>query len=303
MLPAKRDDPLKSVRGTRTMALLNTATAGKEIPVGDIKLACSTAPWGADGVIQAMNAVCDTGFDGIECPAGVVQRFEDRLHVFEEIMERVNLRLAGLVQPLDLLDKDKADEQVERAVNVARFAAAAGHGYLLVCHPEPPAEPLTEDAWVTVSAVLEEVGKRCQEDGVTLCYLPLARTLGVDDKDIARLFGMVHGTNVMLALDTAEATVAGADPAKLIKRHAEKLKVVRFHDASGAKRKAPGGRPMPTPLFGRGMVKFEPVAKALTDIRYGGWITLDITGEAQDPKAAVENGYRYLIRKSGLFEY
>lgn len=271
--------------------------------MGDIQLACSTAPWGPGGVIQAMNAICEVGFDGIECPAAVVQRYEDRLHVFEEIMERVNLRLAGLVQPLNLLDKEKADEQVERAVNVARFAAAAGQGYLCVCHDGPVEAPLAEDDWITASAVLVEVGKRCAAGGVPMCYLPQARPLGFDEKNLDRLLAMTRPEVVGLAIDTAEATLAGVDPAAMILRHADRLRVVRYRDASGAKRKTAGGKPTPTPLFGRGMVKFEAVNKAVQDIRFSGWIALDVTGEAQDPRAATENGYRHIIRKSGLFEY
>ena len=270
--------------------------------MNEIQIACNTSPWGPDGVIPAMNAIRNAGFGGIECPASVVSRYEDRLHVFEEILEREGLCLAGLVQPLDIMDRDKADEQVERAVNVARFAAAAGHGYLVVCQVDPVAQPPDEDGWITAAAVLEEVGVRCRKGGVALCFMPVARPLEMDEKALDRLMAMTPPDAVNLALDTAESFWAGTDIARMAKKHAARLKVVRFRDAPGSSRRGARGQAVSTPAFGRGAVRFEALSKALKDMDYSGWITLDVSGEAQDPKAAVANGFRGLMRKAGLLD-
>ncbi|MDR1611826.1 MAG: sugar phosphate isomerase/epimerase [Planctomycetota bacterium] len=273
--------------------------------MGEIRLSCYAAPWGGEGAIKAITDIADCGFEGLEFPSGVVQRFEDRLHVFEEILDTTSLKLSGLLQSVNLVDKEKADEQVERAANSARFAGATGQGNLIVCHSEPLAEALDDDGWTTAAAIIEEIGFRCRDFGITLCFMPKARHLADTDRDIKRLLAMTNPEVVSLAVDTAELTLSDLDPAKIVKTHAGRLKSVRFRDVSGSKRRAEitSSRPGTAPQFGRGAVKFDAASKALIDMKYDGWITVDISGESASPKDAAAAGHRYLLRRSGLYPY
>lgn len=273
--------------------------------VGEIHLSCYAAPWGNDGTIQAITDVAECGYDGLEFPSEVVRRFEDRLHVFEEILDTTGLKLSGLLQRINLLDKDKADEQVEKAANSARFAGSTGRGNLIICHSEPVSAPITDDDWLTVGAIVEEIGCRCQDFGINLCFMPRARYFGDTDKDLKRLLAMTSSEVVYLAIDTAELTLAGMDPSKVVKAHKDRLKTVRFRDVSGAKRRAEttSSKPGSAPQFGRGAVNFEAISKTLIDIKYDGWITVDITGEAAPPPEAALAGYRFVMRRSGIFPY
>ncbi|MCD8350610.1 MAG: sugar phosphate isomerase/epimerase [Planctomycetaceae bacterium] len=273
--------------------------------MAEIRLSCYAAPWGNDGNIQAITDVADCGYEGLEFPSEVVRRFEDRLHVFEEILDTTGLKLSGLLQRVNLLDKDKADEQVEKAANSARFAGSTGRGNLIICQSEPTAGPLSDDAWLTVGAMIEVIGCRCQAFGITLCVMPRARHLGDSDKDLKRILAITNPEVVSLAVDTAELVLAGVDPSKIIKTHQARLRSIRFRDVSGAKRRADvtSSKPGSAPQFGRGAVDFEAVSKTLIEIKYDGWITIDITGEATPPKEAALSGYRFVMRRSGLFPY
>ena len=273
--------------------------------MGDVRLSCYAAPWGSEGAIKAITDVAECGYEGLEFSADVVQRFEDRLHVFEEILDTTGLKLSGLLQYVNLVDKDKADEQVERAANSARFAGATGRGNLVVCHSEPVETPLSDDDWLTVGAILEEIGCRCRDFGINLCFMPKARHLGDSDKDLKRIMAMTNPENVNLAVDTAELALSDLDPVKIIKTYAQRLKAVRFRDASGSKRRAEAtsARPGSAPQFGRGAVKFDLVSKALIEVKYDGWVTVDVTGEAAQPKDAALAGYRFVMRRSGLYPY
>ena len=268
-------------------------------------MSCYAAPWGQEGAIKAITDIAECGYEGLEFPADVVQRFEDRLHVFEEILDTTGLKLSGLVQDVNLIDKDKADEQVERAANSARFAGATGRGCLVVCHSEPVETPLVDDDWLTVGAILEEIGIRCRDFGINLCFLPKACYLGDSDKDLKRIMAMTSPDAVYLAIDTAELALADMDVVKIIKTYADRLKAVRFRDASGSKRRAEAtsAKPGSAPQFGRGAVKFDVVAKALIDIKYENWVTVDVTGEASSPKDAGMTAYRFVMRRSGLYPY
>ena len=273
--------------------------------MGDVRLSCYAAPWGVEGAIKAITDVAECGYEGLEFPADVVQRFEDRLHVFEEILDTAGVKLSGLFQNVNLIDKDKADEQVERAANSARFAGATGRGNLVVCHSEPLEAPLADDDWLTVGAILEEIGWRCRDFGINLCFLPKASYLGDSDKDLKRIMAMTNPEVVFLAIDTAELALADMDAVKVLKTYTSRLRAVRFRDASGSKRRAEAtsSRPGSAPQLGRGAVRFESVAKALIDIKYDGWVTVDVTGEAAQPKDAAVSGFRFVMRRSGLFPY
>ena len=273
--------------------------------VGEIRLACYSAPWEADGIIKAITNIADCGFEGMECPSDVVYKFEDRLHVFEEILDSSGLKLSGLLQSIDLFNKEQADEQVERAANSARFVGATGKGNLVICQSEPYLAEPSDDDWITIAAIIEEIGCRCQDFGVSLCFMPRAGYFGTAEKEIKRLFAMVNNEVVRLSIDTAEFTLAGLDPAKIIRSYAANIRNIRFHDVSGAKKRSEttGNKPGMSPQFGRGVVKFDDIVKALLDINYEGWITLDISGEAQAPKESAQAGYRFIMRRSGLYPY
>ncbi len=271
--------------------------------MADIQLACNTAPWGTTGLIEAITDISAAGFDGIECPAQVVQAYEDRLHVFEEILETSSLQLSSLMQQIDFLNVAQADEQVERAANAARFASIAGAKVLLVCHHEVRNASMNDEEWATLGAIVEEIGERCQEFDVDLCFLPRTMRLVGADKEIKRLMASTKPEFVKLALDTAEIALAGSSPQRMAKSYIDRLRVVRYRDASASKRRAKttSTKPGSTPQFGRGAVNFEAVSKALLSEGYRGWITLDVSGENQPPEDAVRAGYRFLLRKSGLF--
>jgi sugar phosphate isomerase/epimerase len=276
------------------------------IPVGEIRLSCYSGPWGADGAIPAIEAMGEIGLEGIETPASLVGRYEDRQHVFEEILESKHLRLSGLLQGLNLVNAETADEQVERAANAARFLHHSdGRGRLTICQSELGARAITEEDWSVAMAIVEEIGVRCREFGVDLCFMPRAGFLGGTEKELKRILATITPENLFLALDTGETTLAGIEPHKWIKTHAERIKSVRFRDVSGAKRRSmtTSSRPGTAPAFGRGALKFDAVSKALSDIGYSGWVVVDVSGEGGDPKEAAEAAFRYVMRKSGLFGY
>ncbi len=271
--------------------------------MSDVQLACCTVPWGPDAFVQAIEDVSQIGYDGVECPAIVVQQFEDRLHVFEEILESSGLRLSGLIQRLDLLDRESADEQVERAVNSARFIQALGNACLSVFHGDTREESLADEEWATFAAIVQEIGLRCRELGVEFCYMPRAMHAVSTEKEIARLMATTDAEVVRLAVDTAELQLAGVNPERIIRAHPDRIGTVRLRDVSGSKRRSrtTSLKRGSTPQFGRGAVKIESVIKTLLKEGAEGWIVIDVSGETHVPGEAAAQAFRYMVRKSGLF--
>jgi len=272
----------------------------------EIELSCYSGPWGASGFVEAITKISACGFDGVETPASVVQSFEDRLHVFEEILETSSLKFSGLVQQLNLLDHEHADFQVERAANAARFASAAGSACLTICHDTDHEGSLNDEQWATLGAVIEEIGERCGEFGIEVAFLPRMNRLVSNERDIKRLMSSTNPDIVKLAIDTGEIVLAGSLPQRILKSHFDRLRVVRYKDvnvtASGPVKKKGLKKSQPT-LFGKGQVNFEAISKLLLTEGYTGWVVLDISADAENMVEAIEDGYSYIMRKSGLFLY
>lgn len=273
----------------------------------DIKLACYTNPWGKSGFVQAIKDIEECGFDGVEYSAKFTQDYNDRLHVFQEIIGNSGLEIVNLIQEIDLLDRENADMQVEKAMASARFISAAGSKLMTICHAYRRDAPMNDDEWATACAVLEEIAERClTEYNLQICYMPRNTRLVFHEKDIFRLLASTNKKFVKLALDTAEITLAGSTPQKLIKSAFDRIGIVRFHDVSASKKRAKFTDekiPSSTPQFGRGAVDFNAICKLLVANEYQGWVSLDVSGDGHAPAEAVNLGYRYLLRHSGLFDF
>jgi sugar phosphate isomerase/epimerase len=269
---------------------------------GQISLACSTLAWGRDGFVDAVEAISEIGFDGVECPARLVREYEDRLHVFEEILEISKLKLCAMLQSADFLDREAADETVERVANTARFLGAVGTTNLVVS-PRNPEQDLTDDDWTTVAAIIEEMGDRCAEFGVRVCFRPRAGYVGGTDKEMKRLLEIVEASKVGLACDTAELLLSGISLDRYSRTWGERTHHLRVRDASGAKRrqKTTSTEPGRAPQFGRGALDIGKLGKFVASMDYSGWVAVEIAGEDHPPREAAENAFRQMIRKSGLF--
>lgn len=218
-------------------------------------------------------------------------------------MQTAGLKIGSLLQPLNLLDTDHPDEQIERAANAARFLSSAGGKALVICHHKEFEGTMTDEEWATLGAMCEEMGERCNEFDIHFCFLPRAQRLCASEKDIKRFLASTRPELVNIALDTAEVVLAGSNPQRILKANLERVRHIRFREASASKRrsKSTSNKPGTTPQFGRGAVNFESITKILITGRYAGWITLDVTGDSHPPQEAIDTGYRFLVRHSGLF--
>ena len=274
--------------------------------IGEIDIACCIVPWG--GVNQFVPAVSDAesiGYSGVEASADLVPHYEDRLQVFEEIFSASSLRLSAMILEAHLTDSETADYQVEFAAHVARFLGAV-NGQCLLVSPATPKEKkpfLTDEDWTTAAAILDEMGERCREFNVDLTLRPRAGHILGADKDVKRILAMTQPDFVKLTCDTAELTLTGTKPESFLKAYRERVNYVRIRDASGAKRRSAitSNEPGSAPGFGRGAVNIPKFCEMLETCRYEGWITVDISGESQNPKDAADAAFRYILKKSGLF--
>ena len=200
---------------------------------------------------------------------------------------------------------------VERAQWYAAAIAELG-GSVLVARATPPAGDCGEiddaalarlaDCWAAVGRATLELGVRT---ALHVDFLsPLREPAHLD-----RVLELIDPADAGLAVDTAEFTIAGQDPAAVIRRYSDRVWHVQFKDALAVDtaqeylvphaeysvRQRGGDREIPRwfaePGVDGGLVDFTDVTQALIDTGYSGWIVFESDPSPHPATSTLLGGY------------
>lgn len=200
---------------------------------------------------------------------------------------------------------------VERARRYASALAELG-GSVLVARATPPAGDCGEiddealrsvaDSWSAVGRATLAVGIR------TALHIDFLSPLR-EPAHLNRLMELLDPAAVGLAVDTAEFTIAGQDPAELVRRHGDRVWHVQYKDALAvdsaqeylvphaeyAVRQRGGEREIPRwfaePGADGGLVDFTDVTQALIDTGYSGWVVFESDPSPHPATSTLLAGY------------
>jgi len=258
--------------------------------MSDIELGCSGAPWGKDGLIHALAEVERAGFRGVETTADVVEQFEDRVGVFNEILVQHRLELTAIVAGGSKWPGMNLDEEVERGVNVARFLRSVGAKVMVLYPPRPnPDEPLEDELDLLPAATAYgEIARRTQEQGVATCLHPEVGTLVDSPRMLDQFIEMSDPEAMKLCVDIGFLAEAKVPMAAFLKEHRKRLGHVHLKDIRGKDmkpRKYVGKgkhkiltHPHVTEL-GKGDLELEEFVEMVMDEKYSGWMTVEFDSE------------------------
>ena len=216
-----------------------------------------------------------------------------------------------LTPPLSPLVAEDVPAIVEKAIWFAQALQALG-GSVLVVRAAPSAgdaDDLTDEQLRQLADTWSAVGAATAQHGVKTAlhvdFLSSLRTAGALD----RVLELSDAAAVGLAVDTAELTVAGIDPAELVRRFPDRIWHVQFKDALAldeageyrqphaeySVRQRGGVREIPRwfaePGVDGGLVNFGQVHTALTDIGYSGWVVFESDQSPHPATSALLGGY------------
>jgi inosose dehydratase len=208
------------------------------------------------------------------------------------VLQRHGLELVGGFVPLVLHEPDAGPAR-KRAEQIGRVLAAAGADVFVAAvvmdddWAEP--QPLDDAAWDRLAAHLDGLAELVAGLGLELVLHPHAGTIIEREPEIERVLAASHAA---LCLDTGHLMIAGADPAGVVRRHAERIAHVHLKDvdASVAGRYRAGDLSLveatQAGLFrplGQGDANIAEVIDLLERASYGRWLVLEqdtaITGE------------------------
>ncbi len=244
--------------------------------------------------------VAETGYDGIEIAPFTLKDDPrdltvDDAHQFHEKAKRAGLEIIGLhwllvkpgwlhlTTPDDLLRKDT----VKFAKHLSEICAAMGGKIMVWGSPfQRNTEPDWdyEDSFNRAADVLAQAADHANDLGVTIAMEPLARketNFLTTAAETVRLIEKVDSPGLRLHLDVkAMSDEEMPIPDIIRENHGH---IAHFH-ANDPNLRGPG--------FGE--VKFEPIAAALKEVGYDGYVSVEVFDYTPDPETIAIKSLEYL---------
>ncbi|MFA4987208.1 MAG: TIM barrel protein [Candidatus Brocadiia bacterium] len=275
----------------------------------EILMGFSLAYWPTESVIEGVEEISNAGFPGFEGTPQIVDRYEDRLEVFHEILEKTDIELVAVCCKSNFLIAERLEEEIEIDMNVARFLHNVGAQYLLVtCGPRRP-EGNSDEDWKNLTTALAELGTRALDASIQVCVLPTHGTIVESRADIGRLMTETKPETVFLAVDLGELRAQNIPAKGVIDEYTPRLKYVRFRDVLDRKmmgrprliskaRKA--GTSLTAPIgvtLGTGLSELVNAWDALNEREFEGW-TMCVVEEPRGAAAKVVRDCRKYLENN-----
>jgi inosose dehydratase len=270
------------------------------------KIAVHAITWG-ENHLQAMKDISELGYRAIEPWASFVYRYEDNIEAYHELLDQHNLVLTGLYGGASYgTDKRFGNVSVRQEliadnVRLAKLIAKC-NADILVLGPGGTGElPSTTEELKIMADTINETAKATYQLGIKSALHPHLWTEIQYEKDIDALMELFV-PEVFFAPDTAQLLGAGMDPAAVIRRYQDRVAYLHLKDLTIQTQitKGTDAESNQQPFFcelGLGSVDFDSVFKALNDIHYEGWVTVEVDQSRHTPRQSLEICRQYLEEK------
>lgn len=226
----------------------------------------------------ALRKVAEEGFAGVEF-AGYGGMEADKL---KALLDELGLKAIGSHVGIARL-RDALDEEIA-------FNKAIGSSYI-VCPGLGKEYRDSEEAWKSTFALLEEIGRKCAEQGIGFGYHNHAFELEEKVEGawaLDALFGSTDASAVKVELDSAWVHAAGLDPVAYIGSYAGRLPLVHLKDL----RREEDGK-WQTVELGSGEVDLLAIAKA-SDEAGAEWLIYEQDRTQNPPFVALANSAKWI---------
>lgn len=253
-------------------------------------VSCHLITWGDDtprGLAEAQQL----GYTAVETFTDVAMKYADDVEQFRDLLGRHGFRLSALYGGGRFSDPASREQVVADNLRVARFLAALGVDRI-VFGPGGPRTPggTSAEGLRVAAATIDAAARACFDVGVKACLHP---HLGTEIQDRAEIDAVMEMTNpdyVLLGPDTAHLSGAGIDVAELLRTYGPRVQYMHLKDLTPENPDAESF-PMLTgtealPIFcelGLGTIDFGPILRAIRDIGYTGWLTVEIDQSTSTP--------------------
>jgi sugar phosphate isomerase/epimerase len=273
--------------------------------MADIELACHTGAWGDESFINALSDIERAGFRGIETTTGVVEQFEDRVEVFNEILTQHSIQLIAISCGGAKWPGMSLEEEVERSLNIVRFLKSANAKIMTLMPPIPnPDQPLEDEAdLIPVATAYGEIARRTAEMGILPCLHPDAASLVNDQKTLEKFLEYSDPTAMKLCVDVSFLAQADIGLAKFIKEQKKRIGHVHLRDTkpfTGKKKKGEPVQKVTTVELGKGNLELEDFVDTLLAVEYSGWASVELEKGAKNLAQQAQHSHTYAAQTLDL---
>ena len=261
--------------------------------MGKVPVGCQTITWGEyrwGHLEETLAGVSQAGYDGVEIGARFLDL--DEPDIFQELLKRYNLTLAGLHFGVRWYDPQAVDEAKPQLTRIVDFLVALGCGDLIVSGGERK-EGMEPDDYRRQAEALDEVGRHCRERGVKLHYHNHGWEVRNDCEGLRRICELSDPKNVSLALDLGNVVIpGGGNPEEVVREFSDRIGYLHLKDVRGDEF---------VPV-GRGEIDFPTIFSILGEKGFKGWIVVENEVELGEmtPVECIGISRKYLKDALGL---
>lgn len=243
------------------------------------------------------------GYDYVENFAFIRDYYHENPQELVDLQKKYGVKLVNLYGHFNFNE----EEALDIAKKQVEFLAAVG-GKWYNCQnggfgddgpTERPTNPEMIDAMVRIS---NKLGKYAKSLGVTVCFHPHYNTCVFSQSDIDYFAEHADPEYVSFCVDTAHTTLAGIDPAALVRQLGGRIQYMHLKDVDTyALTKAEGREKMATfRALGMGTVNFPAVKAALEEVGYDGVLCVELDRPAICNYNSAEISRIYIKNALGL---
>ncbi len=218
------------------------------------------------------------GYDTVENFAFIRDFFVENPQELVDMTKRCGVELANLYGHFTL----DVEESLRIAMEQVDFLAAIGGKWYNCQHggfgEEPYERPTDPEMLDKICEIANRLGEYASGKGVTVCFHPHFGTCVFSQSDIDYFAAHTKPEYVSFCLDTAHTTLAGMDPAALVRQYGSRIAYMHLKDVdSYALSKAQGRDKMGSfRALGHGTVDFPAVKAALEEVGYDGVLCVEL---------------------------
>lgn len=264
-----------------------------------MKLGCHTITWGGvygnpvgvtsakdstyivpGDLQQALREIAALGFDGTELFDGNVDAWPGGIPALRELLDALDLEPIAIYTGGSLVYDEILPAERWRIDRALANAVELGAPHLVIGGGAQRHDRGADDAdYDRLARALDDIAESAAARGVTAHYHPHLSTIAETPEQIEQVFSR---TSISFCPDTAHQAAAGGDPAELIRRYADRISYVHLKDARLD--------PLAFVPVGEGDLDVVGILRALDDVGFDGWMTLELDSYDGEPRAAAEIG-------------
>ncbi|MBI3698482.1 MAG: TIM barrel protein, partial [Acidobacteria bacterium] len=235
----------------------------------------------------ALEDLAALGYEGFETNfASLAHSFADPAPMRAEIEKR-GIALIGLHLGVGFFDPAKIEKEQGQVVEIARAVKALGGDHLML---SGSARPLGWDE-TTLRRKCEELnraGKACRELGVRLCSHNHTHELEQGGRHLKALFDGTDPAAVSFVLDVGNTFPPQFNVPRIVGEYAKRIVAFHLRDMAAGKEV----------LMGAGEFDFAGLGRILRELRWGGWLIVEMNRREDVPSRRMVEMTRDYIRKT-----